>query len=189
MTRAGHEPQDAAALLVIDMVSTWEFDDAEPLREAAAFITPAVAALRMRCREAGVPVIYANDNHGHWRSDWHHLMDSALQAGGQGAWIARELMPAADDYFVLKPMHSAFFATPLQLLLQHLEVGRLILTGVSSDQCVLATALTAKMEGYAVCIPTDAVATQTAQRAEAAVRYFEDVLRLQTCMCATIPLP
>jgi nicotinamidase-related amidase len=77
-------------------------------------------------------------------------------------------------------MHSAFFGTPLQLLLQHLKVHHLILTGVSSDQCVLATAATARMLGLDVTVPRDAVAAQTPDRTRASIYHFDEVLKLPT---------
>lgn len=177
-----HEQQDegGTVLLVIDMMSTWRFPDADKLLPAALRIAPAIARLKARCRRAGVPVVYANDNDGRWRSDWRRLRDEALAAGGDGAVIARQLNPDEDDYFVLKPMHSAFFATPMHMLLQHLGTRRLLLSGVASDQCVLVTAEMARMHGYDVTVPRDVVASQTAERERAAITHFERVLKLRT---------
>jgi len=181
-TTSVHATRDESgtALLIIDMVSCWSFPDADKVLAAAEDVTPRIVALKARCKDAGVPVIYANDNDGRWRSDWQALMHDALDAGGAGARIATQLTPSGDDYFVLKPMHSAFFSTPLHLLLQHLKVRRVVLTGVTSDQCVLGTASDAKMRGYEVCVPCDAVATQTPERAQAALLHFQDVMRLPT---------
>ncbi len=189
-TSSVHAAQDegATVLLIIDMVSCWSYPDADKVLAAALQITPRIVALKARCRAAGVPVVYANDNEGRWRSDWQASMHDARAAGGPGAQIAEQLAPSADDYFVLKPMHSAFFATPLHLLLQHLKAERLILTGVTSDQCVLTTAADAKMRGYAVCVPRDAVGTQTPQRGDAALTYFEQVLRVQVQPSADVVL-
>src|SRR4051794_40631978 len=91
------------ALLVVDMLSSWDFDDADALLAQALPIAPRIAALRRRCRAAGVPVVYANDNHGRWRSDFRQVVEAALQGDGDGARIARLLAPDEHDYFVLKP--------------------------------------------------------------------------------------
>lgn len=171
------------------MVGTWDFPGGKPLLKAAFAAAPVIARLKARCRAAGVPVIYANDNQGRWRCDWRQLMDDARAAGGNGARITELLAPDREDYFVLKPMHSAFFATPLQLLLQSLGTRRLILTGASSDQCVLATASAAHMHQYEIVIPRDAVAAPSAARARAALRHFEDVLQLPTTPAARLRLP
>lgn len=175
------EPAAAAtALLVIDMISEWSFDGAPPLLAQAAAIVPRIAELKARCRGAGVPVIYANDNRGQWRSDFRQVVEHALAAGGAGARIAEQLAPNEDDYFVLKPKHSAFFATPMELLLQHLEVCRLLLAGVACDQCIMATACDARMRDYEVLVPRDCVASPTAARNRRALEHLEHVMQLRT---------
>jgi len=179
----------ATALLIIDMISSWRFVDAEHLRPHAARIAPAVAALKARCRRAGVPAIYANDNHGMWRSDFRHVVEDSLAQGGPGARITEQLAPDDDDYFVLKPKHSGFFATPLHLLLQHLKVQRLIVTGVASDQCVVTTAVDARMRDFEVVVPSDCVATHSAERNRRAIRHFEEALAVPTTPGPRIRLP
>jgi nicotinamidase-related amidase len=174
--RAAH----GTALVILDMISRWDFDDADKLLPQAAAIAPRIAALKRRCRREGIPAIYANDNHGRWRSDFRHVYDDALAQGEGGAQIARELEPDDDDYFVLKPKHSAFYGTPLQLLLQHLKVRRLLVCGVAGDQCVLATASDARMRDYEVLVPRDCIASQTARRNRQAADHFASVLKLPT---------
>jgi len=73
-----------------------------------------------------------NDNFGDWRSEKEVLVGRCLE--GKGADFVRPLLPDTEDYFVLKPMHSAFYMTPLQVLLLHLRVGTLILAGLTTAQ-------------------------------------------------------
>lgn len=177
------------ALVITDMISLWDFPDADKLLPAAVEIAPRVARLRRRCREAGVPVIYANDNRGRWRSDFRQLVDAALQADGPGARIVEQLAPDADDYFLLKPKHSAFFATPLELLLNDLGVEQLIVTGVSSDQCVLATVADARMRNCAALVPQDCVGTQSAARNRAVIQHFTEVVGIPVTPSTRLRLP
>lgn len=177
------------ALIVIDMISGWDFPDASRLLPHAAAIAPRIAALKARCRRAGVPVIYANDNRGQWRSDFRQVVREALSKNGAGARIAQQLAPDDDDYFVLKPKHSAFFATPLDLLLQHLKASRLIVTGVASDQCVVNTVADARMRDYEVVVPEDCVASQSAARSRRAVAHFNDVLEVPVTPSPRLRLP
>lgn len=176
------------ALLVIDMISSWDFPDAEKLLPGAYGITAAIARLKRRCQDAGVPVIYANDNRGRWRSDFASQVRRSVEAGGRGAKITQALMPGEEDYFVLKPSQSAFFATPLDLLLRHLKAHRVILSGVSSDQCILSTAVGARMQSLEVVVPRDCVATQGAARNRTALRQFEEVHQLSTTDSAHVQL-
>jgi nicotinamidase-related amidase len=177
------------ALLIIDMLSGWDFPDAQALLEHAEPIAARIAALKSRCRKTGVPVVYANDNHGRWRSDFRQVVAMAVAEGNGGARIAEQLAPDADDYFVLKPKHSAFHVTPLDLLLRHLHARKLVLVGVSSDQCVLYSAAAARMHDYTVVVPRDCVATQSDDRNTRAIRHFEEVLGLETTVSMDLELP
>jgi len=125
-------------------------------------------------------VIYANDNRGRWRSDFRQVFELSIAHGGNGVRISQQLAPDADDYFVLKPKHSAFFMTPLDLLLEHLKVRRVYVTGVAGDQCVLLTAADARMRDYEAAVPKDCIASQSKTRNRRAVEYFEDVLEIPT---------
>lgn len=168
------------ALLIIDMLSNWRFPDGDALLRGAAKIAPQIAALKARCSAAGIPSIYANDNQGRWRSDFREVVECARREGGAGCAIAEQLAPTPKDYFILKPKHSAFHATPLDLLLRHLGASRLLLTGVSTDQCVLYTAIGARMLDYEIVAPEDAVATLGAARGRAALEHLRDVLGAET---------
>jgi nicotinamidase-related amidase len=190
--RSALAPRSASggsALLLLDLISDWTFPDAEKLLPHALTIVAAVASLKERCRRAGVPVIYGNDNQGRWRSDFRQVVASSLAAGGRGARITAALAPHDDDLFVLKPKHSAFFSTPLDLLLQHLGVRRLLLTGVASDQCVVATAMDARMRDYEVIVASDCVASQSRARNQRALTHFEVALAVPTMSGSHIRLP
>ena len=96
--------------------------------------------MRSRAKQAGVPVIYCNDNFGKWRSDFRTLLEHVLRDDVRGRPIAELLAPDEDDYFVLKPKHSGFHSTSLDVLLADLGVSTLILTGIAGNFCVLFTA-------------------------------------------------
>ncbi len=168
------------------MISAWDFVDAERLAPGAVAIAPRVAALKRRCARAGVPTIYVNDNRDRWRSEFRELATLAAHASGPGAAIARSLAPGADDYAVLKPKHSAFFATPLDLLLRHLHVTRLLLTGVATDLCILMSAAEARMRDYEVIVPRDCVAALSASRSASALHMLQEAHRVKTTASARI---
>ncbi|MDI1261527.1 isochorismatase family cysteine hydrolase [Aquabacterium sp.] len=171
-------------MLIIDMMSEWRFPSSEPLLRHAARIAPAIEALRARCDAVGVPVVYVNDNHGRWRSDLRKVVQDACAQEGPGGDIARSLAPRERDYFVLKPKHSGFYATPLELLLRHLHVGQLILTGVSTEHCVSMTATDACMRDFKVWCPADGVASHTPALRDRTLTQLQESL----CIC-TDPSP
>ena len=177
------------ALLVIDMLSTWDFPDGDAMLKSAERIAPRIAELRRRCRAVCVPVIYANDNRGRWRSDFREVVAMAIGSGDGAARIAELLKPERDDYFVLKPKHSGFHATPLDLLLRHLQARRLLITGVSGDQCVLYTVADARMHDYEVVVPRDCIASLSAERDRRLLDYLGEVTEVETPLGSEIELP
>jgi nicotinamidase-related amidase len=177
------------ALLVIDMISTWDFEEGAALARAARAIAPKIGALKGRCTHAGVPVIFVNDNRGRWRSEFRELVRVSLDESETGAAIAAHLLPGDDDYAVLKPKHSAFYATPLDLLLRHLRVQRLVVTGVASDQCIVMTAAEARMRDYDVMVPGDCVGAQTPRRNAAALRQLREAHEIEIGASTNLRVP
>jgi nicotinamidase-related amidase len=165
-----------AVLLILDMISDFDFPDGAAVARAARRIAPAIARLKARAAAAGIACIYVNDNPGRWRSDSRALIAHCLEPGRKGRDIVERLQPTDTDYFILKPRHSAFYATPLDVLLEHLGTKRLILTGVSSHQCVLFTANDAHVRSFEIIVPSDCIAGPNQRDRRFALRYFGDVL-------------
>jgi len=180
---AGHLASSAAcpaSLLVVDMINTWQMQGGKALLVAASRMLPNMVRLLTAARRAGAPIVYANDNFGCWRSNILQTIAQAREAHPVSARIVDALAPQPNDYIVLKPKHSAFYATPLALLLRALEIKRLVIAGVSADQCVLATAGDALLREYEVIVPSDAVASPTAARTRAILKHFRDVMDIPT---------
>jgi len=118
VSRASNTPRNKAsvAVVLVDVINHFEFPDGGSLLANALQIAPKLARLTTRARRAGVPVIYVNDNFGQWRSDAKKLVAYCLQPSTPGRPFVEQLQPGDEDYFVLKPMHSAFFQTPLEIL-------------------------------------------------------------------------
>jgi nicotinamidase-related amidase len=174
--------QCSVALLLIDWINDLEFDGGEKLLPRALPAARATAALRMRAKQAGVPVVYCNDNFGRWRSDFRTLLEHCLNDPIRGRPIVELLKPDADDYFVLKPKQSGFHSTTLDVLLAHLGATTLILTGIAGSFCVMFTAQDAYMRDYALHVPRDCIASE----AEADDRHALDLMA-KTCKADTRP--
>jgi nicotinamidase-related amidase len=148
------------ALLLIDVINDLEFVGGDKLLRHALPMAERLAALKRRAKEAKVPVIYVNDNFGKWQSDFKRILEHCLKEDVRGRPLAELLRPEEDDYFVLKPKHSGFFSTTLDILLNYLEARTLILTGLTGDICVLFTAHDAYMRDFNLVIPSDCVASE-----------------------------
>jgi nicotinamidase-related amidase len=156
----GNVPDESdVALLLIDVINDMEFEGGDRLFPAALAAADRLAALASRARQVDVPVIYANDNFGRWRSDFSALLDRVLGEDVRGRPIAERLRPEPTDYVVLKPKHSAFFSTTLDLLLRYLKTRTLVIGGFTADRCVLFTASDAYLRDFRVVVPSDGVAS------------------------------
>ena len=127
-----------------------------------------------------MPVIYVNDNFGRWRSDFKKIVNHCLEDDVRGRSIAELLIPDEEDYFVLKPKHSGFFSTTLDLLLEYLGVRTLVICGFAGNNCVLFTANDAYMRDYQLLIPADCTASNEPADNENALRQMKDVLKADT---------
>ena len=158
------------ALLLIDVINDMEFDSGAELLRHALPMADRLAGLKRRAKGAGVPVIYVNDNFGKWQSDFNKILEHCLREGVRGRPLAERLRPDEDDYFVLKPKHSGFFSTTLDILLDYLGAKTLVLTGLTGDICVLFTAHDAYMRDFNLVIPSDCVASNDPQENEYTLR-------------------
>lgn len=179
----------AAALLLIDVINDLDFPEAEQLLKQALPMARQIAALKARAKSAGVPVIYANDNFGRWRSDFRAQVEHCLRPQSRGREIARLLQPAEDDYFVLKPKQSGFYSTTLDLLLRYLQVGTVVLTGLAGNLCVLFTAHDAYLRDLHIVVPEDCVASNTVDENRQALHQIRTALKGDTRPSAEIDWP
>jgi nicotinamidase-related amidase len=161
----------------VDVINHMDFPGSRALVAQAVPMARRLAKLKARAKAAGIPCIYCNDNFGQWRSDFRTLVAHSMGADVPGREVATLLQPDEDDYFVLKPRHSAFFATPLELLLRDLGATTLMIAGIASNICVLFSANDAYIRGYDVVVVSDCVAANTREQTRAALAQMRDVLR------------
>jgi nicotinamidase-related amidase len=174
----GNAPDKSeVVLLLIDVINDLEFEGGEELLRNALPAARNIIDLKVRARQANVPVIYANDNFGRWRSDFNKTVEHCLRDQVRGQPIAEILKPGDDDYFVLKPKHSGFFSTTLDLLLEYLGARTLVLTGIAGNNCVLFTANDAYMRDYKLIIPADCIASINQIDNENALKQMQEVLK------------
>ena len=175
------------ALLLIDVLTTFQFPDGDAILRGALRMRDTLMRLKARAREVGIPVMYVNDNFGDWRSEKEVLMGRCLEA--KGAQFVRPLLPDSEDYFVLKPMHSAFYMTPLEVLLQHLQVETLILTGLTSNSCITVTAHDANMRGFDIYTPSDCSCARNEKEHTQALGQLEAMVGANLRRSTSLKLP
>jgi nicotinamidase-related amidase len=178
--------QCSVALVLIDVINDMEFDTGPALFENALPAAKKLAKLRRRARDAGVPVIYVNDNFGKWRSDFRQQLGHVLDDGVRGEPIAKILRPDDEDYFVLKAKHSGFYHTQLDLLVNYLRVRTLVIAGFTTDICVLFTASDAYLRDLEIVVPPDCSAADSVEHHERALEHMERVLHVKAIQSTEI---
>jgi nicotinamidase-related amidase len=143
------------ALLIVDMINDFRFAKGDELFRRALPAARNIVRLRSRAHAAGVPVVYVNDNFAKWHDTFQTTIETIERASERGNKMVSLMRPEKDDYYVLKPDRSGFYKTPLEVLLADLGVGHLIITGVTTDMCVLFTAHDAHMRDLKVAVPSD----------------------------------
>lgn len=116
-------------------------------------------------RKRGHRCIFVNDALGRWDANFPGLLDAARH--GPGGAVLSHLLPTSDDEVLFKPKHSAFFASPLSSTVGNVE--RVVVVGISTESCVLATAMDAHMRELRPFVVSDAVGSIHRYRREAAL--------------------
>ncbi len=159
----GNAPDKSrVALLLIDVINDLEFPEGDQLLEHALPMADRVADLAARAAAVEVPVIYVNDNFGRWQSNFHAQIEHCLEGrtSGAGRWSPSS-GPTSEDYFVLKPKHSASSRRRSTSCSITSASRPLILAGIAGNICVLFTANDAYMRDFNLVIPADCVASNT----------------------------
>jgi nicotinamidase-related amidase len=167
------------ALLLIDVINDFDFPDGHELIPPAIEMAHVLFDLLRTCLTAEIPVIYVNDNFGDWQSSFDQLVEHCLSDSRAGQ-VTRLLKPHADSYYILKPMQSGFFGTSLDILLRRLKKKHLILTGLTTDQCVAFTANDAYLREYALYVPRNCTAAAKPAYHKQAISHMGRVLRADT---------
>ena len=171
-------PRSRRVLILVDFINPLNFPGAEKLARPALGAARATVRLREQLDREKVAVVYANDNYGSWQSDFQGLVAQCCERDDISGEIARLLAPRPTDITLLKPRHSAFYCTALELLLKDMGARDLIVAGLSSDMCVQMTAADAFLRGYeGVWVPADCTAAETPQAKAASIKYMKDILK------------
>jgi nicotinamidase-related amidase len=163
------------ALIIIDMINDFHFRHGKILAEKALNIIKPINELKTAFHEQDLPVIYVNDHYNLWKADLDTIMNHCRNPVSER--ILHEMHPSPDDYFLIKPKHSAFYGTALNTLLHQLGVNLLVMTGIAGNICVLFSANDAYMREYRLHIPHDCTASNDDHDNENALKMMENVLK------------
>jgi nicotinamidase-related amidase len=189
-------PLDQTALLVIDMQNDFCHPDGFNGSQlglnltAVRAIIPGVQTLLAWARQVGIQVIFTRESHCANLSDLTPSkrtryanagspigqlgkMGRFLVQGEPGAAIIEELQPLPEEWQLDKPAHSCFVNTDLEQKLRAKNITHLLLAGVTTQCCVLATYRHASDLGYYGLLIEDCCATFDPKDHEATVHVLQ----------------
>ncbi len=169
--------QKNMALILIDVINDFQFEDGGQLLKQALPTAKNIAALKERARIQQIPIIYVNDHFKNWQLDFVELVQRCLSNEESEKPFVKLLKPNQGEYHILKPSYSGFYATPLQLLLEDLNIDTLILTGIAGNMCVQFTANDAFMRGFELYVPKDCLASNTNEANDIALKQMKEILK------------
>jgi nicotinamidase-related amidase len=161
------------AIIVIDMLRDFLEEDGALYCKKCREIIPNVKKLIETARRISVPVIYVSCNHS-LKSKAPEFTKWGPHAikGTKGAEVIDELKPKRGDYIVNKESYSGFYNTNLETILRSLNVDTLVLTGIHTHVCILATGLDAFYRGFNVIFPEDCIITGHSENHRTRLRFF-----------------
>ena len=190
------------ALIVIDMQNGFLSPASPQYIAGAAATVPACAAVIRACRERGIPVFFVTRSYRADGSDVEHTRFPGWLAGGKplspgcspaiSAAMPPEFGPCEGDYLVYKPRFSAFFQTPVDLMLRRLGRDTVLLAGTTTPNCIRTTAYDGISLEYNVAVLSDCTSSVTdeVQRANLAdmARVGIQILSAEDFLTRRVPL-
>jgi len=158
---------ESTALLVVDMQNDFVAPAAPLLSQMAQDLVPRLNKTLDVCREKGVRVVYTAHVHRSDGSDMGLFDDlyppiadrKALIDGTEGGDIYPPIAPKAGEHVIKKPRYSAFFGTPLDMLLREWGIKTVVIAGTTTENCCHATARDAMFNNYQVVFLSDGTGT------------------------------
>ncbi len=160
-----------SALIIIDMQNGFLNENSAQLIKMAADTVPACIKAADAARKRKIPVFFVGRHYRANGTDVEHTrFDSWLGGGRAMSEVSSPetddsypsgLEPQEGDFVITKPRFSAFFMTPLDLILRRLGVDEVFLTGTTTPNCIRTTCYDAISLDYSVTVIEDCCSSQT----------------------------
>lgn len=154
-----HNREERPAILIIDTVKD-NFDDRRnlPITPLARKTLEPINQITTAFRGHGWPVVFATDAFKREDFIFTGRMKPHALAGTAGAEVIDELSRDAGDLWLPKPRFSAFFRTELDQWLKTRNITLCAVAGITTNFCVLTTALDAVCCDFKAVILEDCTA-------------------------------
>ena len=155
-------PSETPALLIIDMVKD-NLNESRPvpITPLARRLFDPINRLTKAFRNASWPVVFATDAFEVGGFIFGGKMKPHSLAGTTGAEVAEELERHPEDLWLPKPRFSAFFRTGLEEWLRAKGITLCAVAGITTNFCVLTTAMDALCYDFKTVILEDCTTAAT----------------------------
>ncbi len=174
------------AIIVVDMLKdTFKEGSRLPITQEAKRIIPTLQQLLKEGRSRGYPIIFACDSFLKGDFIFKGKMKARSLRGTEGAEVMDDLKPEPTDMVLPKRRFSGFFKTDLDQTLRTLGVDTIVVTGITTEVCVLMTAMDGLCHDFSVIILEDGCASRNRTFHETCLNLYRDfalypLLRIMT---------
>ncbi len=163
------------AIIVVDMLKdNLKESPRNPFLQEGKAILPNLQRLLEESRKKGFPIIFACDSF--LKDDF--IFKSRLKVhsirGTKGVEVIDDLKPEPTDMVLPKRRFSAFFKTDLDQTLRMLGVDTLIVTGMTTEVCVLMTAMDGLSHDFSVILLEDCSASRKKEFHQGCLNLYRD---------------
>lgn len=145
---------------------------------------PNMQKLQEGCRKVGIEVMYTVIRNltedGRDRSLDYKITGFNVPKDSFDGQVLDAIRPGPDEMVIPKTSSNVFVSTNIDYVLRNLSTRHLVISGIVTDQCVASATMTACDLGYLVTLVTDACATYTQERHDAALRAIKGYCRQRT---------
>ena len=174
------------AIIVVDMLKdTLKEGSRHPIIAEGRAIVPNLQRLLDESRKKGFPIIFACDSFLKDDFIFRGKMKVHALRGTAGAEVIDDLRPEPTDIVLPKRRFSAFFKTDLDQTLRVLGVDTIVVTGITTEVCVLMTAMDGLCHDFSAILLEDCGASRSMEMHQACLGLYRDfalypLLRIMT---------
>ena len=174
------------AIIVVDMLKdNLKKSSRNPYFQEGRAIIPNLQRLLEEGRKRGFPIVFACDSFLEGDFIFKGRMKVHALRGTKGAEVLDELKPEPTDIILPKRRFSAFFKTDLDQTLHVLGVDTIVVTGITSEVCVLMTIMDGLSHDFSAILLENCSASRSKEFHEGCLNLYRDfalypLLRIMT---------
>jgi len=163
------------AIIVVDMLKdNLKESPRNPYFQEGSAIIPNLQRLLEEGRKRGFPIIFACDSFLEGDFIFKGRMKVHSLRGTKGADVVDELKPEPSDIILPKRRFSAFFKTDLDQTLRVLGVDTIVVTGITTEVCVLMTVMDGLSHDFSAILLEDCSASRTKEFHQRCLNLYRD---------------